>query len=66
MKIGDLVRVVQSKSDKLASPFVGRVGVIIESHYKTRFSNQQSFAIMAKGREIVIGANYLEVISESR
>ena len=64
MKVGDLVTVVQSKSDKLVSPYVGDVGVIVKSQLR-RFSNQNSFEVLTRDKVIVIGANYLEVISES-
>ena len=30
MTIGDLVKIVQSESDRLMSPFVGQIGVIIK------------------------------------
>lgn len=63
MKVGDLVTIVQSKSDELVSPYTGMVGVIIESQLG-KFSNQDSFSVMTRDRMIVIGANYMEVISE--
>ena len=65
MQVGDLVTVVQSKSDKLVCPFVGKVGVIVDAHLK-KFSNQDSFAVLTIDKVIVFGANYLEVINESR
>jgi len=30
MQVGDLVKIVQSESDRLMSPFVGQVGVIVK------------------------------------
>jgi len=65
VKVGDLVTIVQSKSDSLVSPYVGMVGVIIESQLG-KFSNQDSFSVMTSDKMIVLGANYLEVSSESR
>ena len=64
MKVGDLVTVVQSKSDKLVSPYTGDVGVIVKSQLG-KFSNQDSFGVLTRDRVMVIGANDLEVISEN-
>jgi hypothetical protein len=66
MKVGDMVEIVQSKSDELVSPFMGQVGVIVEAHYKSKFRNQCSFSIMISDRMIVMGANYIDVINEGR
>mgnify|MGYP003645362278 CR=1 FL=1 len=30
MQVGDLVKIVQAESDRLMSPFVGQVGVIVK------------------------------------
>ena len=30
MKVGDLVEIVQSKRDRLKTPFVGQIGVIVK------------------------------------
>ena len=67
MKPGDLVKVVRSKAKGYGNrePIgVGKVGVIIES--RDLFSNQDGFVVMAGGKMIILGSNYLEVISEAR
>ena len=33
MQVGDLVKIVQSESDRLMSPFVGQVGVIVKKTF---------------------------------
>ena len=63
MEIGDLVTIVQSKTDKLFSPHVGKIGVIIEAELE-HFENQDSFSVMTCDEVFVFGANYLEVINE--
>ncbi len=65
MKVGDLVKVVRSSSDKLVSPFVGSVGVIVAAQLG-KFTNQDSFSVLLRDRLVVFGASYLEVINESR
>ena len=67
MKVGDLVTVVQSKSTGYGNGIpigLGKVGVIVES--RDLFSNQDGFVVMTGDKMIVLGANYLEVIGESR
>ena len=64
MKVGDLVTVVQSKLDKLISPHIGKVGVIVHIE-EIGFRNQDSFAVMTDNKLLVFGANYLEMIHES-
>ena len=65
MKVGDLVKGVQSSSDKLASPFVGEAGIIVAAHLG-KFTNQDSFSVLLRDRLLVFGASYLEVLNESR
>ena len=65
MKVGDLVKVVQSKSDALVSPFVGEVGVIVDAQLG-KFTNQDSFSVLLRGRFVVFGARYLEALNASR
>ena len=67
MKPGDLVKVVRSKVKESGNgePIgIGNVGVILES--RDLFSNQDGFVVMAGGKMIILGSNYLEVISEAR
>ena len=67
MKPGDLVKVVRSKVKEPGNgePIgIGNVGVILES--RDLFSNQDGFVVMASGKMIILGSNYLEVISEAR
>jgi hypothetical protein len=65
MKVGDLVTIVQSSSDRLVSPFVGEVGVIVATQLG-KFANQDSFSVLLRDRFVVFGSSYLEVINESR
>jgi len=65
MQVGDLVRVVQSSSDRLASPFVGSIGVIVAAQLG-KFANQDSFSVLLQDGVHVFGVNYLEVINASR
>jgi hypothetical protein len=67
VKVGDLVTVVRSERRGYGSgtPIgLGKVGVIVES--RDLFSNQDGFVVMTGNKMIVLGANYLEVSSESR
>ena len=65
MKVGDLVKIVQSESEKSVSPFVNETGVIVEAQLG-KFSNQDSFSVMLRDGLHVFGANYLEAISEDQ
>ena len=67
MKPGDLVKVVRSKVKEPGNgePIgIGNVGVILES--RDLFSNQDGFVVITGGKMIILGSNYLEVISEAR
>tara|TARA_R110002020_G_scaffold67820_1_gene177899 strand:- start:680 stop:886 length:207 start_codon:yes stop_codon:yes gene_type:complete len=65
MKVGDLVRVVQSKKDDLVSPFTGEVGVIVASQLE-RFKSQDSFSVIIRNKFHTFGANYLELVDKDR
>jgi len=67
MKVCDLVTIVRSEAKRHGhvDPIgLGKVGVIVES--RDLFSNQDGFVVMTSDKMIVLGSNYLEVISESR
>ena len=65
MKVGDLVTVVQSKTGTLVCPFVGQVGIIIDT--RKPFARQEGFYVMlSDSMTLSLGSNYLEVINESR
>jgi len=62
---GDLVRIVQSESDRLVPVSIGEVGVVIASEL-VGWVDQDAFSVLIKGRAVLFGSNYLEVISENR
>jgi len=63
LKIGDIVRIVQSESDTLVSAFTDEVGIIVDSDLG-KFRNQDSFMVLTRNKLVVFGENFLEVISE--
>ena len=65
MKIGDLVTVVQSKTEKLVTPFVGQSGIII-SQILNITPDKDVFVILTRDRMLQFRRDYLEVIRESR
>ena len=65
MKVGDLVRIVQSRSGRLVPARLGEVGVIIASGLDV-FRDQDGFSVVIRDRAVTFGSDYLEVISESR
>ena len=65
MEVGDLVTVVQSKSEKLATPFAGQAGIII-SKVLNRTPEKDVFVILTRDKIIQLRRDYLEVISEGR
>jgi len=65
MKVGDLVRIIQSESDRLVPVSIGEVGVVIASEL-VGWSDQDAFSVFIKGRAVLFGSNYLEVINENR
>ena len=65
MKVGDLIKIVQSKGDTLHSQFHGQVGIIV----KKTISNDEVadwYDVLTRDRILYIRADYLEVINESR
>jgi len=65
MKVGDTVTIVQSKSDKFVTPFVGDVGIIISIQLGLN-ENQDKFLVQTRFRSLVLGMSSLEKHSESR
>jgi len=65
VKVGDLVKVIQPGRAYHSCPFIGEVGVIIHEQL-AMFKDQDSFSVMTRDRIVVLGADHLEVIHESR
>ena len=63
MKIGDLVTVVQSKSETLVTPFAGQAGIII-SKVLNKVPEKDMFVILTRDKIIQLRRDYLEVICE--
>ena len=65
MKVGDLVTVVQSKTEKLVTPFVGQSGIII-SLVLNLSPDKDVFVVLTRDKLLQFRRDYLEVIDESR
>ena len=65
MKVGDLIKIVQSNRDTLHSHFNGLVGIIVR---KTLGNDAVAdwYDVLTRDRILYIRADYLEVINESR
>ena len=63
MKVGDLVKIIPSPSDRVLSPFAGEVGVII-SEQLGRATEHDSFSVMLRDRIAVFNVKHLQVINE--
>ena len=64
MQVGDLVKIVQSESDRLMSPFVGQVGVIIkEAPPPWAYEDQEDwYNVFTRERIHLFRTDYLERI----
>ena len=65
MKVGDLVTIVQSKSEKLVTPFAGQSGIII-SRVLNRTPEKDTFVILTRDNILQFRRDYLEIINENR
>ena len=70
MKVGDLVKIVQSPVDDLVPSHLGEIGMIVETFNK--FSNiylrgyDKWYKVSLHGGFMKFRIDYLEVVSESR
>ena len=64
MKVGDLVKIVQSESDRLRSPFVGQVGVIVKEGTPPWTDEEQEawYNVFTRKRIHLFRIDYLERI----
>lgn len=66
MKVGDLVTIIQSPSDKFVpSPYVGDVGVITNIQLGLNESADK-FMVQTRNGLVVVGINWLRALNESR
>jgi hypothetical protein len=63
MKVGDLVEIVQSTIDPLATPFLEQVGVIVKKSFETASWQGDWYDVLTRGRTHSFRADYLEVIN---
>jgi hypothetical protein len=66
MKGGDLVKIVQSENDRLKSPFVGQVGVIVKRSFETASWQDAWYDVLTRDNIRSFRADYLEKINENR
>ena len=62
MKVGDLVRVVQSIEDDLTPSYLGRMGVIVEA-MPLEYANNDWYRVAIAGGYMKFRYDYLELIS---
>ena len=64
MKVGDLVKIVQSENDKLMSPFVDQVGVIVKEDVPSWADEDQQdwYNVFTRKRIHLFRIDYLERI----
>ena len=62
MKVGDLVKIVQSESDRLMSPFVGQVGVIVKESFETASWQDAWYDVLTRVNIRSFRIDYLERI----
>jgi hypothetical protein len=64
MKVGDLVKIVQSEKDRLMSPFVDQVGVIVKEDTPPWNDAEQLgwYNVFTRERILLFRADYLERI----
>ena len=66
MKVGDLVEVVQSERDRLKTPFVGQIGVIVKKTLTIIGDEDDWYDVLTRDKIRSFRTDYLGVISESR
>jgi len=62
MKVGDLVKIVQSESDRLMSPFVDQVGVIVKKSFETASWQDDWYDVLTRDNIRSFRIDYLEEI----
>jgi len=62
MKGGDLVKIVQSENDRLKSPFVGQVGVIVKRSFETASWQDAWYDVLTRDNIRSFRIDYLEEI----
>ena len=62
MQVGDLVKIVQSESDRLMSPFVGQVGVIVKKSFETASWQDVWYDVLTRDNIRSFRVDYLEEI----
>ena len=62
MKVGDLVMIVQSENDRLKSPFVGQVGVIVKKTLTIISNDDDWYDVLTRDNIRSFRADYLEEI----
>ena len=62
MKVGDLVKIVQSESDRLMSPFVDQVGVIVKKSFDTASWQDDWYDVLTRDNIRSFRIDYLEEI----
>jgi len=65
MQVGDLVTVVQSKTEKLVTPFAGQSGIIISKVLNMTPENDM-FVVLTRDNILQFRRDYLEVVNDSR
>jgi len=66
VKVGDLVEVVQSERDRLKTPFVGQIGVIVKKTVTIIANEGDWYDVLTRDKIRSFRTDYLGVISESR
>ena len=66
MKVGDLVEIVQSKRDRLKTPFVGQIGVIVKKTLTIIGDEDDWYDVLTRDKIRTFRTDFLGVISESR
>jgi hypothetical protein len=62
MQVGDLVKIVQSESDRLMSPFAGQVGVIVKKTLTIISNDDDWYDVLTRDNIRSFRADYLEEI----
>ena len=62
MQVGDLVKIVQSESDRLKSPFAGQVGVIVKKSFETASWQDDWYDVLTRDNIRSFRIDYLEEI----
>jgi|TARA_B100000745_G_C19808892_1_gene266527 hypothetical protein len=62
MRVGDLVKIVQSEKDRLMSPFVDQVGVIVKKSFETASWQDDWYDVLTRDNIRSFRIDYLEEI----